>query len=552
MARRPPVIPEIARAYQNDPRTQLALKMIASGSSGAPVAQGKYAWADGIARALGGYAGGRADRKQQDQYRTDEDQLLALRQQRGVDGLNGMAPAAPPGTVPPPAAPPPPMGGTPAAPVAPPTGPGGVPSAIASILGAPPVADGIQTPPVGSLGLPTAPVPPPMPPGPGGGPGGRRPFVSGAANTPPYLLAPQQEDVPAAPEEVARPIAPEAVGPTQSKELRAAYSIMRDANPYESASGQDLYATGLGTQDKLDEAAAERRQKLIDMGYQTDLGDFADSRSAKRSDTYAERREAKGRNFQAQQTYEGRVFEHGEHKDDQAFQARQNDLNRANAMAVARVREQGSLGGGTALTDEERAAISKAVGDGRLDLKGITKFQAKVVAQALIDNPGLNGIQLHAAATLAANPPAQQKAMLVSAMPDVLKNVQEAGKKLKFSDVQFVGKLQAFTKGQLNDPDFTEYLTQRNDAMQTLAQVMSGVGATDMRTKMEADAAPKTMSPRAWDAWYRGQMGALRPRIQMYERRGLLPPGTTASLTMDDTTPAPAAPTAGWGKMTVH
>src|SRR5205814_10349183 len=120
----------------------------------------------------------------------------------------------------------------------------------------------------------------------------------------------------------------------------------------------------------------------------------------------------------------------------------------------------------------------------------------------------------HADANLRANAGAQQKAMLASALPEVLQNVRDAGKALNFNDVQFVGKLQAFGKGQLNDPAFAYYMTQRNDAMQTLAQVMSGVGATDMRTKMESEAAPKTMSPRAWDAWYQGQLNALRPRIE--------------------------------------
>ncbi|TXH14466.1 MAG: hypothetical protein E6R03_09210 [Hyphomicrobiaceae bacterium] len=51
-------IPEIAKAYENDPRTQMAMAALAQGGNTAPVAQGKYAVADGIARMIQGLAGG--------------------------------------------------------------------------------------------------------------------------------------------------------------------------------------------------------------------------------------------------------------------------------------------------------------------------------------------------------------------------------------------------------------------------------------------------------------------------------------------------------------
>jgi len=86
----PPVIPEIAKAYENDPRTLLARQALATGSSVAPVASGAYAWGDGIARALQAYLGKRQNDKQMERYGSDEQQLLELRRRRGETGLDGL------------------------------------------------------------------------------------------------------------------------------------------------------------------------------------------------------------------------------------------------------------------------------------------------------------------------------------------------------------------------------------------------------------------------------------------------------------------------------
>jgi hypothetical protein len=150
----------------------------------------------------------------------------------------------------------------------------------------------------------------------------------------------------------------------------------------------------------------------------------------------------------------------------------------------------------------------------------------KMVGRALVNNPDLNVSQL----SILTNAGAQQRSMTTEALPTVLSNVREAGKKVAFNDIKFVGKLQAYAKGQLNDPDFVNYMTQRNDAMLTIAQVMRGTGATDMSTKMENEAANPSMSPKAWDAWYNAQLHALRPRVAIAERRGLIEPGTLAAL----------------------
>lgn len=560
MANQPPVIPEITKAYENDPRTILALQAMKAGGSTAPVATRGYGVADGIARVLQGIAGAHINKQQEQQYDADQAKLLALRQARGVDGLTGTGAPGMPTPSPVQGAPDPgddPTAGAPSPQLA----------AIASALGSPPPQSG-PPPGAGPPSIPMAPIPAPMAapapqaaPGPspaaGGGPMGQTPFgptaapVPAASPVPPIAGAPlAAEPIPSGPAPVAKPVAPAPVGAVRSPMLDAAYKIMSDANPYESAGGQDMYTSGLEAQGKLNEAAAERAQRLQDMGYQSDLSSAAEAQQQDRAAAYADRTAALGRNFERGQTAQSEAFTGGQNDLTRANERTVENMRASSALAVAKVKEQGVVGNSTTLNDDERAALSKAVGDGRIDLKGITKFQAKVVAQSLIDNPNLDAIHLHAAATLAANPAAQQKAALVQAVPTVLANVRDAGKKLNFSDAQFLGKMQAYAKGQFNDPDMVSYMSQRNDAMQTLAQVMSGVGATDMRTKMESDAAPQSMSPKAWDGWYSGQIAALRPRIQMYEKKGLLEPGSTAA--MDAATSGTATPSAGgWGKATV-
>jgi hypothetical protein len=116
--------------------------------------------------------------------------------------------------------------------------------------------------------------------------------------------------------------------------LEAAYRIMADANPYESAGGQDMYVSGLADQTKMDESAAERRQRLTDMGYSSDLGQYADSQSQARGAAYSERSAAQNRNFQASQSYEDRNFRHTEGGLERAFQAGENAKSRAQAAAL--------------------------------------------------------------------------------------------------------------------------------------------------------------------------------------------------------------------------
>lgn len=535
---RPPVIPEIAKAYAADPKTLLALAAEKAGSSTAPVATGGYGYADGISRILQGALGGYADRKQSDAYGADQDALLALRKQRGVDGLTGAGAA--PLAAPPPVVPP-----SPAAAMA--SQPPAEAVQAATALGAPAPA---PMPPAAPPGVPTAPIPPAAPitaPAMGGGPQGRRPFgptpVAVSPAPGPFSFTP--EAVPAAPAPVARPVAPAAIGPTKSRMLNAAYKIMSDANPYESAGGQDMYTTGLTEQTKLDESATERAQKLSDMGYQTDLSTYASGSEQDRAAAIQERAAAEARNAAGITKVGDRLFEHGENGLKQASAEKIAALERATQVRVAMIKEAGddrrAAASNAQLTPEERTALNAAVGQGKVDISRVNTRNQKAIASALLANPNLNPIQLHAMANVASNAALNGKAMLAEALPDVLANVRDAGKKLNLSDVAFAGKVQAFAKGQLNDPDFTNYMNKRIDAIMSVSQVMRGTGATDKAVALESEAAPKSMSPRAFDSWYNAQMDQLRPRVRIYEKRGLLPAGTYDQMYSNNATAAPGA-----------
>lgn len=168
-----PVIAEVAQPYQNDPRTQLARQMLATGASTAPTAGGGWAFADGIARVLQGGIGGYVDKQQQSKYKAAESDIVdaakAMAAQKIAAASGAPAPPTPqqsqplvPQTAPAPqAVASPPQGGgalpPPFAPGALPQGAGGVPSAVqavdipassaAGMAGLPPGAGGPPRPP---------------------------------------------------------------------------------------------------------------------------------------------------------------------------------------------------------------------------------------------------------------------------------------------------------------------------------------------------------------------------------------------------------------------
>jgi hypothetical protein len=172
------------------------------------------------------------------------------------------------------------------------------------------------------------------------------------------------------------------------------------------------------------------------------------------------------------------------------------------------------------LTDADRALAQK-VANKEMDVTQLSKRTANfngVVAEAIRLNPSLD---LRAATQdfrVGANAVFKQKALTAETLPQVMNDVVTAGKKLNLSDVQFLGKLEQWKNGQLNDPDFIEYMTMRNDIILRLTSVMRGTQATDEAMKLEAEYFRPTLSPAALEGWLRGNMRILQPMLRQYEK----------------------------------
>ena len=172
------------------------------------------------------------------------------------------------------------------------------------------------------------------------------------------------------------------------------------------------------------------------------------------------------------------------------------------------------------LSDQENDALfgpNGAVTRGLINPDRINSRTGRIFAKAAISNPDLNMVNAAGVAALMKNPTFQNKVIVADTIPAIVENVKQAGQKVDFSDINYIGKLQAWEKKQLNDPDFINYIGQRNDAVQSIASVMRGVGMSDKSVELELAAAPLTMSPKAFDAWAAGQLTSLKPRLEKYQ-----------------------------------
>ncbi len=171
--------------------------------------------------------------------------------------------------------------------------------------------------------------------------------------------------------------------------------------------------------------------------------------------------------------------------------------------------------------------LARMVANGEMAPSQLPKRQGlynQVVAKAKQLNPQFNPRTADTNFSVGKNPQFVQRANTAEALPEVMQNMVETGKKVNYPDAKFAGVAKKWVLGQINDPTLTEYMSQRNDALMTIAGVMRANGMTDMAHKAETEAASPTMSPRALDAWYRGQMKSLEPRLKMNrEIRGTVP-----------------------------
>ena len=170
------------------------------------------------------------------------------------------------------------------------------------------------------------------------------------------------------------------------------------------------------------------------------------------------------------------------------------------------------------MTPEQNEALfgpNGAVTTGRLDPNRINSRTASLYADAFLKNPTIDMAKTSGDIALGRNAAFRQKAMVAETLPEVMQNMVEAGKKVGFSDNRTIGKMQAWAKGEFNDPAMTEYMVQRNDALMSIAGVMRGLGMTDMAHRAEEEASHATMSPAALDAWMKAQMKSLQPRLDI-------------------------------------
>ena len=169
--------------------------------------------------------------------------------------------------------------------------------------------------------------------------------------------------------------------------------------------------------------------------------------------------------------------------------------------------------------NEAEERLAKSIADGTIDPQTLSKRGKKynfIISRAKQINPDLDMPMARADNSLLKNQTYRQKEMMAESLGTILDSVTEAGKNLDFSSNKIVGKSQAWTKDMMNDPDYRYYMSLRNDAVQTLTAVMRGVGMSDKSVELELESMPKAMSPEAFEAWYKGQMEALEPRLEMY------------------------------------
>lgn len=171
------------------------------------------------------------------------------------------------------------------------------------------------------------------------------------------------------------------------------------------------------------------------------------------------------------------------------------------------------------LDPDHITALQKAVADGRLDPARVNSRTAPIFSELELRNPGgVNFNRLSADAALQRNAGFQQKTIGLESLPTIMSHMTTLGKKIGYSDVRTVGNMQQWANGEFNDPDYTEYMTVRNDALMKIANLMRGVGMSDKAHEAEIQAAAPTLSPLALDGWLKGQMATLEPLLDKTRR----------------------------------
>lgn len=169
-----------------------------------------------------------------------------------------------------------------------------------------------------------------------------------------------------------------------------------------------------------------------------------------------------------------------------------------------------------AMPPEHATALDTAIAQGRLDPYKVNSRNRQDLARLAYTNPGVDINTLAAQAGIARNKDVIMKAGVAEMIPDLLRKTAQAGKDLGYSDAAFIGAVQKWKNGQLNNPKLTKYMTLRNDQLLTIGGVMRSNGMTDMAQRLEEEAMKPTLSPRALDGWLEGQLESIDPRLNFY------------------------------------
>lgn len=139
------------------------------------------------------------------------------------------------------------------------------------------------------------------------------------------VAPPQLEQVPGQLQvPTAKPQAPALPEQIQSRRLEVGRRMLASNNPYLVQLAQGMLDQGMSDEFEAQKLTNTQQFARDNMGYQTDLGDYADARSSGRQQAMAERTNAQARNFAREQTYT-----------DQKFTAAENNLNRMQQATLA-------------------------------------------------------------------------------------------------------------------------------------------------------------------------------------------------------------------------
>ncbi len=190
------------------------------------------------------------------------------------------------------------------------------------------------------------------------------------------------------------------------------------------------------------------------------------------------------------------------------------DLKKAKALAAEK-------GKGLGLTTEQSNALygpGGVVDTGRYNPEKLHKWNAVAIADAEISNPGMTDfLAVAGKAKLTTNAKFQQTVADLKVMPTLIDKVEEAGKKLDFSNLKGFGTVDEWAKAQTNSPELTRYMTLRNDIIMTLGKALRGT-MTDKAQALEEEAFGKTLAGPALHEWAKAQKEAVQARNDEYEK----------------------------------